>query len=198
VACVNRRSWIPWQQLPTAAHTRTRRLADMQASPRCPVDCSLTVTTTGSPGPEARSSVTSAIQDMVPGSTGKPASSATAQSETSQERSPPISPMASPRQPLPPTRANPTISAVAVLRPGGRQPGGRGRLAGVLRGPTARGLFGVRLVISDVHRGLVDAIAATLSVASSSRPERYRSFRSSSRRRDAACSRGRSTAPEHC
>jgi putative transposase len=33
---------------------------------------------------------------------------------------------------------------------------------GFLRGLTARGLSGVRLVISDAHRGLVDAIAATL------------------------------------
>ena len=33
---------------------------------------------------------------------------------------------------------------------------------GFLRGLTARGLAGVRLVISDAHRGLVDAIGATL------------------------------------
>jgi putative transposase len=33
---------------------------------------------------------------------------------------------------------------------------------GFLRGLTARGLAGVRLVISDAHRGLVDAIAAAL------------------------------------
>jgi putative transposase len=33
---------------------------------------------------------------------------------------------------------------------------------GFLRGLTARGLSGVRLVISDAHRGLVDAIAAAL------------------------------------
>src|SRR5919202_2038340 len=33
---------------------------------------------------------------------------------------------------------------------------------GFLRGLSARGLSGVRLIISDAHRGLVDAIAATL------------------------------------
>jgi putative transposase len=33
---------------------------------------------------------------------------------------------------------------------------------GFLRGLTARGLSGVKLVVSDAHRGLVDAIAATL------------------------------------
>jgi transposase-like protein len=33
---------------------------------------------------------------------------------------------------------------------------------GFLRGLTARGLTGVKLVVSDAHRGLVDAIAATL------------------------------------
>src|SRR5438067_5181087 len=37
---------------------------------------------------------------------------------------------------------------------------------GFLRGLSARGLSGVRLVISDAHRGLVDAIAATLPGAS--------------------------------
>src|ERR687885_210280 len=37
---------------------------------------------------------------------------------------------------------------------------------GFLRGLCARGLAGVRLVISDAHRGLVDAIAATLPGAS--------------------------------
>jgi putative transposase len=37
---------------------------------------------------------------------------------------------------------------------------------GFLRGLTARGLGGVRLVISDAHRGLVDAIAAALPGAS--------------------------------
>jgi putative transposase len=37
---------------------------------------------------------------------------------------------------------------------------------GFLRGLTARGLSGVKLVISDAHRGLVDAIAAALPGAS--------------------------------
>ena len=44
------------------------------------------------------------------------------------------------------------------------QEDGAGWLA-FLRSLTARGLSGVRLVISDAHRGLVDAIGATLSGA---------------------------------
>ena len=44
------------------------------------------------------------------------------------------------------------------------QEDGAGWLA-FLRGLTARGLSGVRLVISDAHRGLVDAIGATLGGA---------------------------------
>ena len=62
------------------------------------------------------------------------------------------------------------LIAVGVNGDGGRevlgldiasQEDGAGWL-GFLRGLTARGLAGVKLVISDAHRGLVDAIGATL------------------------------------
>jgi putative transposase len=62
------------------------------------------------------------------------------------------------------------LIAVGVNRDGGRevlgldiasQEDGAGWL-GFLRGLTARGLAGVKLVISDAHRGLVDAIGAAL------------------------------------
>lgn len=52
-------------------------------------------------------------------------------------------------------------------QPGGAGPGGRlaedgAGWLGFLRGLTARGLSGVKLVISDAHRGLVDAIGTAL------------------------------------
>src|SRR5207248_9937046 len=47
-------------------------------------------------------------------------------------------------------------------RPGGRLVRGRRRLVGVPAVADGRGLAGVRLVISDAHRGLVDATAAVL------------------------------------
>src|SRR4029078_13089031 len=66
------------------------------------------------------------------------------------------------------------LVAVGVNADGGREvlgldvtsdEDGAGWLA-FLRSLTARGLSGVRLVVSDAHRGLVDAIGATLPGAS--------------------------------